>query len=444
MITVKGKYTSAKIMIDSIDESCMSQINTFINHSAFTNPIAIMPDTHAGKGSVIGFTMELTDKVIPNVIGVDIGCGMCSVNIGKNLKLSFDDLDRKIRNAIPFGQNVHSNAMINMKNDFPWHRVNVLAEKFAMAYLNKFEKRIEPPKYSNDWFLEKSTKIGGNIRRYINSIGTLGGGNHFIETGISEKDDYWITVHTGSRNFGKRICEFWQGKAAKIINKAKKETLKFKIQDIRNTQPKEIIQKEITQLKEKYGFSNIDTRDKEWLEGKMASDYLFDMIFAQVYAEVNRQYIVNTICSLLKCTPNESIETIHNFIDFNDFVIRKGAIRSYENELMIIPFNMRDGLLVCEGKSNPEWNFSAPHGAGRVMSRTQAKKNLNVDTFKEQMKEIYSTSVGIGTLDESPDTYKDASLIENAISDTATIIHRIKPLHNMKDAMEFQRRRRRR
>ena len=402
MIVQKGKYTTAKIMIDSVDESCMSQINDFINHPAFTNPVSIMPDTHAGKGSVIGFTMPLSNKVIPNVIGVDIGCGMHSINIGSYLHLSWDKLDYKIRRNIPFGNEVHDNAIINFKNDFPWHKVNVLAEKFAAAYKTEFNYIIKPPRYTNDWFIEKSQKIGGNIRRYINSIGTLGGGNHFIETGISDKGDYWITVHSGSRNFGKRICEYWQNRAIKIIKKIK----------------------------------DINTRGLEWLEGEIAAQYLFDMVFSQIYARVNRSYIINTICSILKLEPLESIETVHNFIDFNDFIIRKGAIRSYKDERIIIPFNMRDGLLICQGKSNPEWNYSAPHGAGRVMSRAQAKKNLDVEIFKKQMKGIYSTSVGSGTLDESPDSYKDVSVIKEAIKDTVDIISHVKPLHNMKDATQ--------
>lgn len=432
MISVKGKYTTAKIMIDSVEESCMSQIHGFINHSAFTNPVVIMPDTHAGKGSVIGFTMELTKKVIPNVIGVDIGCGMCSINIGKDLPLSLEELDRRIRQSIPFGHNTHRDTKINMKSDFPWHEVQALAERFASAYRKKFHVQISPPKYSNNWFLKKSTFMGGHTRRYINSIGTLGGGNHFIETGISDSEDYWITVHSGSRNFGKQVCEFWQAKARKKIEHDRKVLLKQEIEEIRRVNRMYEIQKKINEVHEKHGFSNIDIKGCEWLEGEMASQYLFDMVFAQIYAQVNRKYMVDTICTILDVDPTEMIETVHNFIDFNDFIIRKGAIRSYKNEKIIIPFNMRDGLLICEGKSNPKWNFSAPHGAGRVMSRTQAKRSLDISRFKKQMKGIYSTSVGKGTLDECPDTYKDASLIEGAIKDTAQIIARVKPVHNMK------------
>jgi RNA-splicing ligase RtcB len=433
MILLKGKFTKAKIMVDMVEESCMAQINTFINHAAFTNPVAIMPDTHAGKGSVIGFTMELTDKIIPNVIGVDIGCGMRSVNIGKSLGLSFKELDDTIRRRIPFGYDVHEQAMVNLKNDFPWHAVNVLAEKFALAYREKFSISLEPPVYTQEWLLEKAERIGANARRVINSIGTLGGGNHFIETGIADNGDYWITVHTGSRNFGKRVCEYWQGKAVKYLEKAQKDTRKRQLEKLRDSGDYHGMKKEKRRYREEPGLSEIKVKGLEWLEGEMAAGYLFDMIFAQVYAQINRKYIIDTICEIIGVTPQDSIESVHNYIDFKDFVIRKGAVRSYTGERIIIPFNMRDGLLIGEGKSNTEWNCSAPHGAGRVMSRSEAKRRLDVALFQKQMEGIYSTSVGRGTIDECPDSYKDTAMIEQAIKDTAEVLFKVKPLHNMKD-----------
>ena len=423
-------------MIDKIEETCSSQIHHFVNHPAFTNQVAIMPDTHAGKGSVIGFTMEMTDKVIPNVVGVDIGCGMLSLNIGKNLNISLEELDRKIRNAIPFGTEIHDNAVIHMKNDFPWHEVNVQAEKFTMAYLNKFGVRIELPGYNIDWFLEKSKQIGGDLRRIINSVGTLGGGNHFIETGLAENGDYWITIHSGARNFGKKICDLWQHRAIKILREDKKDILQEKIKEIKETykHTPRTIKEKIKEVKAELNLdAGIDMKGCEWLEGDNATGYLFDMIFSQMYAKVNREYMARIIEKIIGSERGDEIETVHNFIDFHDFIIRKGAIRSYENERMIIPFNMRDGILICEGKSNPEWNYSAPHGAGRVMSRSQANKRLDVDEFKGQMEGIYSTSVGKTTLDEAPGAYKDSKIIEEAIEPTAVIIDKIKPIHNMKD-----------
>jgi len=445
MITVTGKYTTAKIMIDYVEESAMSQIHHFVNHLAFTNPIAIMSDVHAGKGSVIGFTMQMTDKIIPNVIGVDIACGMQSINIGKNLVTTLAEMDRQIRNEIPFGQNVQEKAVFNFKNDFPWHRVNVLAEKFSTEYHKKYGIRLLPPKYDMDWFMVKCQDIGIDVRRAINSIGSLGGGNHFIETGVSQKnDDYWITIHSGSRNFGLKICNYWQGKARKILTQDKKAELEAIINNARiefKTEPRKIKETIAAARTEMHLGENINMNGCEWLEGDNASSYLFDMIFAQVYADMNREHMIRLIEDILGIDRIDEIITVHNFIDFKDFVIRKGAIRSYKDERMIIPFNMRDGILVCEGKSNEEWNFSAPHGAGRLMSRSQAKKKLILDDFQTQMEGIYSTSVGLGTLDEAPNAYKDAKIIEDAIGPTAIIIDRIRPIHNMKDSGDFKRRR---
>lgn len=440
MFIVKGKHTTATVMIDYIEEACIAQINHIVNHMAFINQVVIMPDTHYGQGSVIGFTMEMSDKIIPNVIGVDIACGILSMNIGTDLKCSLEELDRKIREKIPFGQDIHEKAIIDMKKNFPWHRANVLAEKFAMAYWNKFNVRLDLPHYDIDWFLEKCKDIGGNLSRYIHSIGTLGGGNHFIETGLSN-GNYWITIHSGSRNYGKKICEYWQHKAEKILREDKKRELRNQVEKIREKYkytPRKI-KEEIAKIKSELGLDyGIDMKGLEWLEGDAATGYLFDMIFCQIYAELNREYMARIIEGILGVTRQDEIETVHNFIDFKDFIIRKGAIRSYKDERFSLPFNMRDGILICEGKSNSEWNFSAPHGAGRVMSRAQAKKKLDLDEFKAQMSEIHSTSIGHGTLDEAPGAYKDSSVIESAIEPTAVIIDRIKPIHNMKDSSEFR------
>jgi RNA-splicing ligase RtcB len=434
MFEVTGKYTTAKVMIDDVEESCVAQINHFVNHPAFTNPIAIMPDTHAGKGSVIGFTMPMSNRLIPNVVGVDIGCGMLSMNIGKHLPLSLELIDHKIRQRVPFGMETHDKAIINMETQFPWHQANVLAQKFSLAYRKKFDEEIHPPVYNMNWFMGKIEKIrAGGMRRFINSIGTLGGGNHFTELGLSDTEDHWVTIHTGSRNFGKCICEYWQGIASKSFNKETHAEHLQKIEDLKNTLKGRELFEAIKTLKglRKPG---IDMKGCEWLEGEEAHGYLFDMLFAQKYAEENRLHIAHIICDILGINPTETIETVHNFIDFQDFIIRKGSIRSYVDERVIIPFNMRDGILICEGKSNPEWNCSAPHGAGRLMSRGQAKREINLEEFKDQMKDIYSTSVGTGTLDEAPGAYKPARIIEEAIGPTATIIGRIKPILNMKDS----------
>lgn len=439
MFEIPGKYTTAKIMIDGVEQSCVSQIYSFVNHEVFTKPIAIMPDTHAGKGSVIGFTMELTDKVIPNVVGVDIGCGMLSINIGPILPISLEILDHKIRQRIPFGMEVQENSIINMEKEFPWKTVNILAQKFSLAYQQKFNDSFEYTSYNMNWFLEKLKLIGSNTRRAINSIGSIGSGNHYIETGISTKGDYWITIHTGSRNLGKCVCEYWQNKACKKAKNQSKEEIKNKIKLLKETYTGKELYEKIKETKNQDNLPIFEVapkypEDQRWLEGEELKAYLSDMIFSQIYAEMNREYIIRIILNIIKKEPLSKIETVHNFIDFKDFIIRKGAVRSYLNEQFILPFNMRDGILICEGKSNSEWNFSAPHGAGRIMSRSQAKKNIDLESFKKQMQGIYSTSVCRGTLDEAPDAYKDSSIIEEAIEPTANIIERIKPIHNMKSS----------
>jgi len=434
MFEINGKYTTAKIMIDEIEATCVSQIHGFVNHPAFTNPVAIMPDTHTGKGSVIGFTMEMTDKIIPNIVGVDLGCGMLAINIGKNIPISFKMLDDEIRKKVPFGMNTHNRSVINMERNFPWKDVNTSAHNFSLAYNKKFRTNIYFNEYDYNWFERKCTVIDGHINRIINSIGTLGGGNHFIEIGKDDNDDYWVVIHTGSRNFGKCICEYWQNIASNVVKKEKDEQFREEVEFIRKNYKGEDIKNMIMYAKARIGVSENVSDELMYLEGADAHGYLFDMIFAQKYAEVNRSYIASIIMKILNVPEIDRIETVHNFMDFRDFIIRKGAVRSYAGERFILPFNMRDGILICEGKSNPDWNCSAPHGAGRLMSRANAKKNIQMDTFKNQMNGIFSTSVNKDTLDEAPDAYKDASTIEKAIAPTAKILLRIKPVMNMKDS----------
>lgn len=253
-------------------------------------------------------------------------------------------------------------------------------------------------------------------------------GNHFIEIGRSAiTGDIWITVHTGSRNLGKKICEYWQGVASKrgIFN------IKDEIDRIKKLYPKSEWEKSIQNVRNlAKGFIKSDL---DYLDGDNKSGYLRDMVVAQEYAELNRYVIMKDIMNILGIKEGiDCIETVHNYIDFKDNIIRKGAIRSYVGERMIIPFNMQAGILVCEGKSNPEWNYSAPHGAGRVYSRSKAKVELNLDEFKADMKGIFSTSVGINTIDESPKAYKDPAVIEACIEPTAKILDRIIPIHNLK------------
>jgi group I intron endonuclease len=422
MLEIKGKYATAKIMIDTVEEELIRQLYKIVNNPAFHDPMVIMPDCHAGKGSVVGFTMPLTDKIIPNTIGVDIGCGMLATRItnGENLIVEFiknvlPSIEHEIRRSIPFGQNIHKHSILNFEKDFPWQSHDI------------------------KWFENKCKQIGIDTRYACNSIGTLGGGNHFIEVGIDLNNCIWFVIHTGSRNFGLKIADFWtdvaQSKDKTLLDLEMKKAIDIIKANASTPELRQRINQDIKLARLKiYGRADKISEELEYLIEADAQGYLEDMVFAQSYAAFNRKIIQKLILKNVfsDLTVFEEIESIHNYIDFKDNVIRKGAISAHKNEIMIIPFNMRDGILICKGKGNEEWNNSAPHGAGRVLARGAAKRTLSLEKFKEQMEGIYSTSVVAATLDEAPDAYKPAAVIEDAIEPTAEIINRIKPLINLK------------
>lgn len=405
MFEINGKYTNAQVMIDVIEEGCFKQIQGFVNHPAFTNPVAIMPDTHAGKGSVIGFTMPMTDKTIPNVIGVDIGCGIRAVKFNFDFDSSLNNLatiDKNIRKHIPLGFEVNSHALCNIKD--------------------VVEDQSE--------FLELCKKIGADSDNVEKSIGSLGGGNHFIEIGKDLNNEYWLTIHTGSRNFGLKVANYYQKLAESILKESQKSASQSERDRILSSVPPRERGAALKAMHLKYNIGL--PKDLAWLEDGLADEYIRAMVIAQDYAQTNREIIIDKILKTCNFTAEESIESVHNYIDPTDKIIRKGAIRAYTYEKMIIPFNMRDGILICEGRSNKDWNYSAPHGAGRVMSRSAAKKNLKLNKFQEQMQDVFSTSVNASTLDEAPDCYKSSNIIEDAIAPTAKIINRIIPIYNLK------------
>ena len=393
MLEYTGKYGTAKVMLDFIiDQKLVSQIYEFLNNKAFTNPVAIMPDCHIGKGSMIGFTMVMTDMIIPNVVGVDINCGMFFINIGNTLlnEMSRIEIDKIIRKLIPFGTSVHEQIPVIDKGFF--ESVSSEHSKFVTKFNKRYGTDYKSINYDISYLEQTCNKINMNFDRAIRSIGTLGSGNHFIELGKSQlTSDYCFTAHSGSRQFGYKVCEYWQEKAGQ--------------------------------------------GELACLTGDDMFGYLSDMILAQKYADLNRLHIINLIlkaCNYTWSNVKQSIQTSHNFIDFDDFVIRKGAIRSYVGEYMIIPFNMEDGILICSGRSNPEWNYSAPHGAGRVDSRGWAKRNLNLEEAKTRMEknDIYFSKLPI---DELKGAYKDPKIIEDTITPTAMIIDRIRPVLVIKD-----------
>lgn len=353
------KNNTTKIYARTIEDGCMEQLQQLVENPAYCDSkVRIMPDCHAGLGSVIGFTATFDDKIIPNTVGVDISCGMEVVNLGK-VDIDLPHFDDMVKLKIPSGLMVRDGKACDFKTLEDLHCYREL----------------------------KDTK------RIIRSIGTLGGGNHFIELDYNEEQELMgATVHTGSRNIGQKVCNRWAKKAIAT---------------------------------------------KGYLSGDLLSQYLTDMVVAQAYAQYNRKIILDKIADiykkLCKGKVTETISSVHNYLDFSDMIIRKGAIRSYVGERMVIPFNMRDGLAICEGKSNADWNCSAPHGAGRLLSRNKAKELLTMEAFREAMSNIYSTSVCEGTLDESPMAYKDTQTILREIEPTCEILYFMKPVVNLKD-----------
>ena len=373
----------------------LNQIYTLVKQPAFSNcKVRIMPDVHAGAGCVIGFTADLGDKVIPNIVGVDIGCGMLTVEVGK-IDVNFDELDKVIREKIPSGRNVHNNRVV---------RFDKLQDLYCYREL-KDTKRLE------------------------RSIGTLGGGNHFIEVDIDEDDNKYLIIHSGSRNLGKQVAEYYQKLAIEIM-RGKDTLLKMQekiIADYKAQGRKREIEKAIKELHRRFHPNPLNIpKELCYLTGKYREQYLHDMEICQQFAARNRREIAKVILSAMNWNDIRSFETIHNYIEFSSNMVRKGAISAKENEKLLIPINMRDGCIIGIGKGNDDWNQSAPHGAGRIMSRSKAKETISLDDFQQSMEGIYTTSVSISTLDESPMVYKSLDEILENIKDTIDIIKIIK------------------
>ena len=367
---IRGKHNTAIVYNDYVDESSISQIIDFCNQEIFAgDDIRIMPDVHAGKGCVIGYTANLGDKVVPNLIGLDIGCGILSTNLGK-FNPSYDKLDKFIRRSIPYGFERNKHAETDrLDNDF------VTALEETCDYLNI--------KFSD----------------HAKGIGSLGGGNHFIELAEDSEKSKWLLIHSGSRNFGLQVATWHQETA------------------IRNAREKEI------KIAKHFAY----------LEGQERDTYFTHMKVAQRYAHLSRKEMARRILRFFGIKePDEQFETIHNYINFEDNIIRKGAISAHEAEKVLIPINMRDGSIIAVGKGNKEWNYSAPHGAGRRMSRSRAKKDIDLEDFKKSMKNVWSSSVSERTKDEAPQAYKPKREILDNLDDTAEVREILKPVYNFK------------
>ncbi len=397
MIELKGKYNEAKVFTDVIDESSISQIILLLNQEFISgSKIRLMPDVHAGAGCTVGTTMTITDKVVPNLVGVDIGCGMETIKI-KEKHIELQQLDKLIYEKIPSG----------------------------------FHIREKPHHYLDNIYLEKLYCYDYiNPIRAEKSLGTLGGGNHFIEANKDKEGNIYIVIHSGSRHLGLEVANYYQQEGYKALNGCSKTDIDALIITLKAQGRQKEIQKTIKALKN----TKISSIPKQlaYVTGNLFLQYIHDMQIIQEYAEWNRKAMMYEIVKGMKLHVIEQFTTIHNYIDTESMILRKGAVSAKKGEKLLIPINMRDGSLICIGKGNDDWNQSAPHGAGRLMSRSAAKKSFTVSEFQKQMNDVYTTSVNKDTLDECPMAYKNMEDIVNNIGDTVEILEVIKPIYNFK------------
>ncbi len=385
-----------KIFTENVGPNAVNQIYTLMAQPPFMNEkIRIMPDVHVGKGCVVGFTSTMSDKVIPNVIGVDIGCGMLTVPLGKN-EFSLEELDKFIKKNIPSGSGVRKEAC---------------GEKFIKELKCYNELR--------------------DVNRLLCSMGSLGGGNHFIEVDIDQSGERYLIIHSGSRNLGTQVANIYQKLAIKRCKSVSEEERGELIERLKSENRQADIDEELKKLTEKYAYKTKIPNELCYLDGNDMQDYMHDMRICQLFAKENREKIAKEICKHLSVRYYGAFETVHNFID-EQGIIRKGAVPARAGERLLIPMNMRDGCIVAIGKGNEEWNCSAPHGAGRLLSRSDAKEKLSLDEFKSVMEGIYTTTANKSTLDEAPMAYKPMEEIVRLIEPTVWIEKIIKPVYNFK------------
>lgn len=397
MFEIKGKINTAICYAKVVEDEAIEQIRRMCDYDFTENSrIRIMPDVHAGKGCTIGTTMTVTDKVVPNIVGVDIGCGMYTVNLGKG-DIDLARLD-EAAHFVPSGMNIWEGRQ----------------EKFDLQELRCYRS------LKNTKWLERS-------------LGTLGGGNHFIEVDRASDGTNYLVIHTGSRNLGKQVAEIYQ-QLAIDLNKGK-ETYFQQRDEIIRTYKEQGRRKEIQKALEAISWNQRETTMPEdlcYLYGQFFEDYMHDVEICQHFARRNREKIAEVLLARTGITGGEVFHTIHNYIDTDEKILRKGAIAAHKGEKVLIPINMRDGSVLAIGKGNPEWNYSAPHGAGRIMSRTKAKSELHMDEYRKAMAGIYTTSVNENTLDEAPMAYKSLDDIIDVIKESVDVIEVMKPIYNFK------------
>lgn len=399
MITVQGAYNSAVCYTDMLEKAAAGQIKAVCDQSAFADcKIRIMPDVHAGMGCTIGTTMTITDKVVPGMVGVDIGCGVETVCIAEK-ELNLAALDALIRREIPCGREIRDTE----------HQFNKEIDLTEMRCANQV-----------------------NLVRARRSIGTLGGGNHFIEVDRGEDGALYVVIHSGSRHIGKEVAKYYQEEGFHALCGNARFQLDKAIARMKAEGNTKEIHKTIKKLKSQRAMLTPMPKDLSYVEGKLFEDYIHDMKLIQRFAVLNRQAMMEVLLTGMGFTAVERFTTIHNYIDTEEMILRKGAVSAKQGEKLLIPINMRDGSLICMGKGNEDWNCSAPHGAGRLMSRKDAFDRLSMEEYKEQMSDIFSTCVVADTLDESPMAYKPMDEIVAQIAPTAEIVDRIKPIYNFK------------
>lgn len=399
MIEVVGAYNTAVCYTGQLESAAADQIKAVCDQQEFSDcKIRIMPDVHAGMGCTIGTTMTITDKIVPGMVGVDIGCGMETVRIAEK-EIELAKLDALIRDEIPCGREVRKAP----------HGLN--------AQIDLTRLRCNP--YVN-------------LSRARRSIGTLGGGNHFIEVDRGENGDLFVVVHSGSRHIGNEVAKYYQEEGRKAFWSGARYQVDAAVAELKAQGRFREIQSTINRLRKEHEITL--PKDLAYVEGRLFDDYIHDMKIIQHFATLNRQAMVEVILSGMALTPVEQFTTIHNYIDTDNRILRKGAVAAYPGQKLLIPINMRDGSLICIGKGNPDWNCSAPHGAGRLMSRKDAFKRLSMVEYRKQMEGIYTTCVDPTTLDEAPMAYKSMDEIISNIGPTVDIVQRIVPIYNFKAA----------
>lgn len=397
MVEIKGSFNTAKCFCETLEETAAKQIQTVCDQEAFAgSKIRIMPDVHAGKGCTIGTTMVIADKIVPGMVGVDIGCGMETVRIAEKT-VDFDRLDALIRKEIPSGRDVREiHHPLNYEIDLKTLR--------CVPYVNLNRARL--------------------------SLGTLGGGNHFIEVDRGKNGDMYLVVHSGSRHLGVQVCEYYQEQGRFALWGGARYQIDELIAQYKQEGRFQEIQPAINRLKKEHELQI--PKELAYVEGKLFDDYIHDMAIIQRFAALNRKAMTQVILQGMGWTEMDRFTTIHNYIDTDAMILRKGAVSAKVGEKLLIPINMRDGSLICIGKGNEDWNYSAPHGAGRIMSRKQAVQTLSMEQYRAEMTGVYTTCVTTDTIDESPMAYKDMDEIIRNIGPTAEIVERIKPIYNFK------------